>query len=374
MAVRSSVAIPLVLGALATVLSTPLDAQGEPPKYQVEARLMVWAAVSGRGSLPGQQEAISDFLVRRARVSFQGRPSESISFAFQFGQDNIGGRLLNPDGSIRIKDAYITYRADDRLQVTAGQFKIPFLRANLESGFNQLLVDRGGLPALRPAREGSRDLGAMAWGNLRALQYRLAVFDGSDQESDAAASSFRLSTRVAYNWFTRETGLGYTGTYLGTTRVLQLAAQADLQNSRLDPRDESTFANRERDYRAYALEVFFEQPLARASAVTLDAAWLHRRDDYTGPDFATRRVEGYSLQAGVLLPGQVGPGRIQLAARWEDWDAARASVTAGTSRITGGVTCYLEGHSRKVQADVTRKRETPETRNDEFRLSLSVVF
>jgi hypothetical protein len=34
----------------------------------------------------------------------------------------------------------------------------------------------------------------------------------------------------------------------------------------------------------------------------------------------------------------------------------------------------MKGHSRKVQADYTVKRETPEISNDDFRLSLVLVF
>jgi hypothetical protein len=369
----------LVAVALLAACSPPLaDAQtappAEPPKYQVEARVMVWADIAERQSLPDQEQTINDFLVRRVRIIFQGRPSESVSFYLQAGQDNIGGKLLTDDGSIRLKDAYINYRANEKLQVMAGQFKIPFLRANLESGFNQLLVDRGTLPAQRPAREGIRDLGAMAWGNVNALQYRVALFDGSDQEARNSESSFRLSTRVAYNWFSREDGLSYTGTYLGARRVLQVAGQLDMQNARLDPRDDGAFQSQKRDYRAFALEAFFEQPFARAAALTIDGAWVDREDDYLDPGLATRRLQGYYLQGGFLLPGQIGSGRLGFALRREDWDVERDPAETNTSRNTAGLTYYFKGHNRKLQADYTRKHETVELKNDEFRLSAAVVF
>jgi hypothetical protein len=187
--------------------------------------------------------------VRRARVVIQARVSESLTATIQAGQDNIGARFLAPDAGIVIKDAYINYRAASAFQVAAGQFKVPFLRANLESGFNQLLVDRGMLPTLRPAREGSRDLGVMAWGNLRRFQYRVAVFDGSDQDA-TAHGPLRLTARVAKNWFTAEPAFVYMGTYLGTARVLQIAAQADIQASRVDARDETAYRAVRRDYRS----------------------------------------------------------------------------------------------------------------------------
>jgi hypothetical protein len=356
---------------------TPAAAQAaaaETQKYRVEARFMFWADAAESQSLPDQEQTISDFFVRRVRVIAQARPTESLTLYFQVGQDNIGGKLLTDDGSIRIKDAYANYRASNSVQFCVGQFKIPFLRANLESGFNQLLVDRGTLPSLRPAREGLRDLGAMAWGNVHALQYRVALFDGSDQEARNSTSSLRASTRVAYNWFTNENGLSYTGSYLGSTRVLQVAGQLDVQGSRLDPRDEGSFVSRPRDYRALALEAFFEQPLARAAALTLDGAWFDRRDDYEDSSLATRRVQGHYVEAGFLLPGQIGRGRLQFAVRREAWDTDRGAIEVSTSRMSAGGTYFLKGHDRKLQADYTRKREPAEVRNDEFRLSVVIVF
>jgi hypothetical protein len=311
----------VVLTILAASVLQPLSvsAQTPPPaethKYQVEARVMFWADIGERQSIPDQEHTINDFLVRRARIVFQGRPTESISFYFQAGQDNIGGKLLNDDGSVRLKDAYIGYRASNALQVTGGQFKIPFLRSNLESAFNQLLIDRTALVGQRPAREGSRDLGVMLWGNVDALQYRVALTDGSDQERQNSDSSFRLVSRAAYNWFTRETGLSYTGTALGAARALQIGGQIDVQGSRLDARDETLFQGKTRDYRAYAIDAFFEQPLARAAVVTLEGAWMDRADDYAEEGLATRRLDGYYVQGGFLLPGEIGPGRVQFVLR-----------------------------------------------------------
>jgi hypothetical protein len=372
--------LSLVIAALAASVwrPIPLSAQTAPQddahKYQVEARVMFWADIAERQSLPDQEHTIDDFLVRRARIVLQGRPTESISFYVQAGQDNIGGKLLSDDGSVRIKDAYIGYRASNALQLAGGQFKIPFLRSNLESAFNQLLIDRTALVGQRPAREGSRDLGVMVWGNVDAFQYRVALTDGSDQERQNPDSSFRLVSRAAYNWFTRETGLSYTGTALGAARVLQIGGQVDVQASRLDARDETAFQGRTRDYRSYAIDAFFEQPLARAAAVTLEGAWMDRADDYAEAAVATRRLDGYYLQGGFLLPGQIGPGRVQLVLRREDWTVERGAAETSTARDTVGATYYLHGHNQKLQVDYTRKRETLELKNNELRISASVVF
>ena len=363
-----------VVMALATWFTTVHTARAGDPKYRLEARFMFWADSSERQSLADQQGRIDDFFVRRARLVFEGRPTDSLTLYLQVGQDNLGSKIQTDDISTRIKDAFVNYRVSNAIQFTAGQFKIPFLRSNLESGFNQVLVDRFTILTQRPAREGSRDLGVMAWGNKAGLQYRLAFFDGSDQETRNPSSSIRTSARVAYNWFTPEGSLAYTGSYLGTKRVLQVATQIDRQGSRLDARDESGFQLQPRDYRAYALEAFFEQPFVHAAAVTVDAAWFDRRDDYLEVNSPTHTLRGFYLQGAFLLPGQVGPGRLQFSLRREDWDSGRGPTKDNTTRTIAGANYYLKGHNRKLQADYARKHENPEIRNDELRVSFVVVF
>lgn len=285
---------------------------------------MMWALDTGPDPIPGlntsppppQEEHIQDFLIRRARLILRGKIS-SLEIVAQLGQDNIGSKVLRDDAGFRFKDAFINYRKADVLQVAVGQFKVPFLRQNLESGFNQLLVDRSLVSALRPAIEGQRDQGGMIWGSHGGFQYRAALFDGSDQEDANAGSSLRSTGRVVWNWFTPEPGFAHTGTTFGEKRTLQIAAQIDAQDDRLEPRDEAAFQAEARQYRAWAGELFYEQPLPGDWSLVAEAAWLERRDDYESPGLETRAIDGAYLQAGCALPRSVGPGRLQIAGRWE---------------------------------------------------------
>ena len=308
------------------------------------------------------------------RLGIRGRASKSFNFEIQIGQDNIGSKLQTDDGNIRVKDAFLNWRAAEAFQVVVGQFKVPYLRHNLEADLNQLLVDRATLPTLRPAREASRDLGAMLWGNRLGLQYRLAVFDGSDQELKNSKSSLRGSGRVACNWFSYEPDLSYVSTTIGAKRVLQVAAQADLQGDRLDSRDDKDFVDLRRDYRSVALEAFLEQPFGEGWSITGEGGWVNRRDDYDDPAIHTREIEGYYAQAGLLLPARFGPGRLQIAARHEDYDNQRAA-TANRKNTTVGGTYFIKGHERKIQLDYTWHRESPTAvENDELRLAVIAVF
>ena len=347
-------------------------------KLELETRLMFWGVSAGPDDVstgPVQTEDINDLFVRSARFLLSAQASPRLQIYLQLGQDNNGSKVLKPDAGFRTKDFYLNYRRAEALQVMVGQFKVPFLRQNLESGFNQLLVDRATLPSLRPAIEGQRDEGGMLWGNHGGFQYRVALFDGSDQDTTNTRSSFRGASRLSYNWFTPEPGTGYTGTTIGEKRILQVGLQGDAQNHRMDPKDDTGFTTLSRDYRAWAADIYFDQPFGGSWALTIEGAWLDRRDDYNGPGVSTRTIKGYYAQGGLLFPGHVGPGRLQLVARYEDLDTERSVVESGNINRGVGINYFGKGHDRKIQLDYTKRRESPvDLDNDEYRLSVVAVF
>jgi len=351
------------------------EAADQDVLWSYELRFMFWGVRAGEDRVSGQVEPVDDFLMRRARILFKLRPYDPVSLSFQFGHDNAGSKTSTEDDGLRIKDAYLNYRAAEGFQVVVGQFKVPFLRHNLESGFNQLLVDRAQLAGVRPAKEGSRDLGVMLWGNRGGFQYRAAGFDGSDQEDGNDSSSIRGSARVSYNWFEHESGLGYTGTTLGQKRILQVGAQIDIQNDRLDPKDGAGFDTLPRDYRAWAADVFYDEPFGGGWSLTLEGAYVERRDDYLDPATDERCIEGFFAQSGFLLPGKVGPGRLQLNVRYEDFDTERGAAETNQENRSIGISYLAKGHSLKIQFDYTDAREEPtELDNNLYRLSIVAKY
>jgi phosphate-selective porin O/P len=357
-------------------------AEGDKGKLEFESRFMFWAVSAGQDDLPSgapaptpQTESIQDFLVRRIRLLFRAKASPSLQLYLQLGFDNLGSKILRDDAGLRIKDAYLTYRKFDALQVTVGQFKVPFFRAALETGFNQLLVDRVPLPGSRPAVEGTRDLGGMIWGNQGGFQYRAALFDGSDQEDTSSASTPRGAARVSYNWFTPEPDLGYSGTSIGEKRIAQIAIQADRQNNRVDGKDDAGFTTAPRDYRSWGPEFFLDVPFGGTWAATGEAAWIARSDDYIDPTLSDRAIRGYYAQAGLLLPGSIGDARMQVVGRFESYDIDRGTARTTDRNRSLGWNCYFKGHERKIQIDYTQKHERPvDLDNDELRLSVVAVF
>jgi hypothetical protein len=373
---------PVRAEAAADAPETKAPEAAEKKKIEFELRFMFWAVSAGPEDLPtgtpvptAQTETIQDFFLRRGRLILKAQGSPSLDIYAQFGQDNAGSKISRDDAGFRIKDLYLNYKRADAFQVVVGQFKVPFLRQNLQSDFELLLVDRSLLTSIRPAIEGSRDQGGMVWGNKGGFQYRAAVFDGADQEDNNPTSSLRGSARVSWNWFTPEKGLSYTSTALGEKRILQVSVQGDAQNHRPDSKDDTGFTTESRSYRAWAADLFYDQPFAGTWVVTFEAAWVERRDDYDTPGVDTRSISGYFAEAGLLLPWKIGPGRIQVSGRYEDQDTDRGPLTSTIHLRTAGLTYYAAGHARKIQLDYTERHERPiELDNDEVRLSVIASF
>jgi len=373
-AIVAALGVGLALGA-ASARAAVTVVENDKGKLDVELGGMFSASTSGQDSAPDQKSRVYDFALRRVRVTANATASKWLSLTLQVGQDNVGSKIATEDTGFKIKDAYANLKSRDELQLAVGQFKVPFLRINLEGDLKGLLIDRPLASALRPAREISRDIGAMLWGNYQGLQYRLGLFDGADQDQKNSTSSPRLSGRAVYNFYSLEKGLSYTGTSVGEERVFQVGGDFDWQNDRLDARDDKDYVAQSRDYRAGAVEVYYDQPFKKTWAATIEAAWVGRHDDYNDPTLAQRKVRGYYVQGGVLLPGKVGPGRVMVDFRNEYTKGTRGAATTEIKQNALGGTWFVKGQSRKLMIDYTWRREDPkELDNDELKAAFVAVF
>lgn len=352
--------------------------KSDKPRLEVETRVMLWGVrfgpdLVGPGAPPRSGE-FDDLLLRRGRLAARYRPLPWLEFFLQAGEDNLGAKAIGDNAAFKIKDLYTNLKVHDAFQVAAGQFKIPFLHGNLQSGFTQVLVDRSAVTAVRPAEEGSRDTGVMAWGNAGGFQYRVAALDGADQDGFGADSSLRGSGRLSWTWGDPDRGFSLTSASLGKSKRLQVGLQGDFQGDRADPLDASAPAAL-RDYGAWALDAYLDCPFGEGWALTVEGAWVQRHDAYEDPALATRDIDGYYTQAALLLPGELAGTRLQVAARLDDLDTRRGPARSSSTGKTFGISWLLQGHERKIQVDYTRRTEEPVNRdNDALRLSLVLVF
>ncbi len=118
------------------------------------------------------------FLLRRARVIFEGTFNKNISF------------LLVPEfaGSApTVVDAYVNYALTPSLQLRAGRFREPVGLEQLQSDAVAFFNERSYVSQLVP----NRDLGVQLWGELLdgTLTYALGVFNGVPDGNNNGAIS-----------------------------------------------------------------------------------------------------------------------------------------------------------------------------------------
>ncbi|MEB2335387.1 MAG: selenite/tellurite reduction operon porin ExtI [Burkholderiales bacterium] len=384
MSVRGAACAALVAGALPlSALAGPTIQVGDQGSLTITYALQGWMQHRSFASDANAGSATDAFL-RRNRLTFSGQYNDYVGFYAQFEAGN-DSRFGQDNKSVYYRDAYVTLDYRDDLRFIVGRFKNTFSRENLEACLEPLTMDRAEVLSYTPFG-GSRDTGLAVWGNLldAKLQYRFMVADGREG-AYVPKDSPRLTARVHYSFWDPESNYGYLGTYLGTAKVLTIGAAYDKQSS--VAYGDWPLRRDIKDYKAWTVDAFMEYP-ARSGVYTVSAAAF--KYDTGGaynqsPDPAlpvNSDLKGFYLKGGYMLPGKVGPGRLQFFARHESSDYG---VKIGTAEYydqkwnSVGANWYLDGQKLKVSLEYAKvKFDTPDptTRSlrDYNQLTLGLQF
>lgn len=337
----------------------------------------------------------TDAFLRRNRLTFSGQYNDYIGFYAQLEAGN-DSKLGKDNKSVYYRDAYVTLDYSDELRFIVGRFKNTFSRENLEACLEPLTLDRTDMSYSPFGGSGSRDTGLAIWGNLldAKLQYRFMVADGIEGES-APENNARWTARVHYSFWDPEYNYGYLGTYLGTQKVFTIGAAYDTQKG-VAYGDYPMRAD-VKDYDAWTVDAFMEYPAA-SGVYTLSGAYFNYdtggafKDNPSTDDpniGANSDLKGYYVKAGYMLPGKIGPGRLQFFARNEGQDYGVISdngTLAGAEYYDrswngAGFNYYLDGQKLKVTfeyAKVSFDTEHPTNPSlqdyDQATLGLQFVF
>lgn len=343
---------------------------GPTIEFDKGASLNIGYSVQGwwetrRQTFDGRTDTTSDMYLRRNRLTFTGVYNDYVGFYAQLeaGGDGRGGQS---DRSVFFRDAYVTFDWKDEVRFIVGRVKNTFSRENLEACLEPLTLDRAEVLSYTPFA-GTRDTGVAVWGNLfdAKLQYRLMVADGREGNV-VPKDQPRVTARVHVSLWDPEFNYGYQGTYLGTQKVLTFGAAVDMQR-------DVAYANYlsrsdVKDYKAYTVDAFMELP--HATGVYTASAAVFKYDtggaSARSPDpqlGVNADLKGHYVKAGYMLPGKVGPGRLQFFARHEKLDYAVRTGNAQYYDNTWnsiGANYYIDGQRLKLTAELaTIKYDTP---------------
>jgi hypothetical protein len=332
--------------------------------------------------------ALNDFRLRRTRLWMDGQIlSPFITFGFQLAHDGFETQTANAttvtetaslgsDGSkVRILDAYLTLNFHEAFKLQFGQQYWPMGREwNSYANARLLTLDysfitQKGLPGNTTAFPKTEyDLGAVAWGNPAngVIHYRLGVFQGRSEPNPS--SQLRYNGRLEVNFLEPVKEWYRMGTYLGKRKVFAIGGGFDMQNDAVGGASGATNFGAVRNYRAAAVDVFFDHPVPWGGAVTFETAFLSfNYNGATGAACATTGCAtqtvggvntaitnndgtGYYIQGGYLIPGTWGvwklQGQLQPVARFQHFSSG--FVNRDRTETDFGLNYFLAGHDAKL--------------------------
>jgi len=302
--------------ALTASLATDAHAQWQISTQDGKSTLKIGFLAQPQGEwmdIPGAEHTSQNLFLRRIRLILGGNVDETWSFFIETESANLGKATGDPDpektknqGDIFLQDVVLTWSRGDAFKVDTGMLLVPVSHNSQQGAPSLLPIDYGPYSFLHSdpttSRTG-RDYGLQLRGYPfgQHMEYRLGVFQGYRGED--ATEPFRMASRLVWYPFEADTGLFYTGTTLGTKRILALGASYDRQGG----------------YSAAAGDLFYDQPLANGDGLTFQADFIR----YDGGDFfppvggepQLPRQNAWLIEGGYYLHAvKMGPF-VQLARR-----------------------------------------------------------
>jgi hypothetical protein len=319
-------------------VSVPAAAQhvgvADDLRVRLSGRLHVQFSTTSVDSAAGAAVPASEFIIRRARLTFDVTVNDLVSARLEPDYSTTGGV-----GRFSLKDAFIRLTFGPAVRATLGHFKRPFDLFQLASTTQLVVAERGGqvrgvracgaLPTVCSYSNlavgliyADRDLGVMLDGDVvpRRLRYAVALTNGeaafSQETTDgkqltgrvsaSAAAGVTVSANATYRDYTHPAtaamahALGWggdleIGDYAGGLHVLAAVIGGDnWRVARAAPQDTADVV----PFLAGQVIATYRQPL--------DARWASgieptARVSWADPNRTVARDEGWLLTPGVIV-------------------------------------------------------------------------
>src|SRR5918992_2397598 len=238
---------------------------------------------------PANEAYSQNLYLRRVRLLVGGQGARNITFFIETDNPNLGRAPKSLNTGFIVQDALAEVKFSDPLTISAGLMFVPFCRNCIQSAATLLSLDYSSFSFLAtPATQSSvgRDIGFQAKGyfNGNRIEYRVGAFQGF--RAAGSRNPLRGVGRLQINLLEPETpGIFYTGTYLGTRRVLAIGGGVDMQAG---PGD---------NYRAWVVDAFLDHPVTDSVSVTAQVDFFN----YDGGSLAAAPAEQTAVFAEAGL-------------------------------------------------------------------------
>jgi hypothetical protein len=308
---------------------------------------------------PVSEGYAQNLFLRRVRLLVGGQVARNITFFIETDNPNLGRAPKALGSGFIVQDALAEVKFSDPLTISAGLMFVPFCRNCIQSAATLLSLDYSSYSFLAtPVTQSSvgRDIGFQAKGyfNGNRIEYRVGAFQGF--RAAGARNPLRGVGRLQINLLEPETpGIFYTGTYLGTKRVLAIGGGIDMQAG---PGD---------NYQAWAIDGFLDYPITDSVSVTAQVDYFTYDGGGTFPTLLEQNA--IFAEAGVYFK----PLRIMPFVKFEtqSFDPVAA---VDTKRFQAGLSYYRAGHNANLKLAYSRLDPDVGDSSDQFTVQLQLFY
>lgn len=382
--------------ALLAAASLAASAQAPPPPPQVDARLgngvtirsvddqaslNIRARIQTRATLVGYPRGTradtSEFLIRRARLVFQGNAAgPAFTYYLQLSFANLDNEA---DLRLPLRDAYVTWSGARDFNVRVGQMKVPFSRQRVVSSSALQMVDRS---IVVSELNLDRDVGVQVFSRnllgVDKLGYAVGLFGGEGRNRLGRAAGLLYTARLEA-W---PLG-GFDDLVEGDQRrtsKLRLALGGSVAYNQNTNRPRSTigtpYSAGDFDYRHAGVDLTLKW-----SGWSMASELLYRQADRPVRTVAVggvpTAINARSGWGAYLQGGRMVSQRIELTARYSHLAPRSGSDPAfvASDELGAGLSYYLHGHDVKVQGDYFSLSDaTSAQRTQQARVQLQLFF
>ena len=290
------------------------------------AQLKIGSVTVGAGmrtsfdyTAPDVGDTTSKFQLDSIRLYISGSVTEDSKIKFMFNTD-----YNSVNNHIGVLDAVGRVELAPMFNVWAGRVLPPSDRANLAGPYynNHWGVYTDGIQNGHPSVFQGRDNGFVYWGDFsKYVKVSAGAFDGQSADGRSQVIS---AFRVQLDFWDHEDGYYLNSTYYGAKKLLALGGATQVQGGNT----------------ATTVDFLLERKLASAGVITLESEYANY-NGLGGYDPRYSKSQGAYGLGAYIFPKTVGPGKVQLLAKYAKADFTRGTLASYNQKTTEGNINYL---------------------------------
>jgi hypothetical protein len=254
------------------------------------------ACIYSPSTVSAGDSSVQGIALDSIRLYINGDVTDTIKLTFN--TEYTGSGSGPGDNKVEVMDAIGRFEFNSYFNIWAGRFLPPSDRANLYGPYyaDDWAPFADGVADFYPDVAIGRDNGLAYWGDFGMLKAQFGVFDGETVNSAVAdKSKLVYAGRLTYDFWQKESGYYFNGTYYGDKDILALGLAGQSQDS------QST----------WSLDGLMEKKLSNLGAVTIEAEY--NRDNRLT---AATASDGWYGLAAYLFPQVIGIGKFQILGKY----------------------------------------------------------